>query len=261
VSEVPVDLREGLERYRAVRRQLEGEILPLATSVDGRRFSYQASLHELRLQPGSYVVLEQGSERRLGQVVTLEVGLHQGPEVAAVVAGEAAHRAVLDPNSDFVRLGQLRPDANDAQTARYSEATRSLAVRQAGDELALLLAELEPVTQAAVLRLDPLADREEYAELVALTDGGEALSLERLEELEGEGKAGGSSGARGTSACTAGASGRAPSDARSCPSSDGTMCAAWWSTLDRWRKERSRRWRPRRCSASCGGGARSVGPS
>ena len=71
-------MRESLERYRAVRRQLEEEILPLATSVDGRRFSYQASLHGLELQPGSYVVLEEGSERRLGQVVTLEVGRHRG---------------------------------------------------------------------------------------------------------------------------------------------------------------------------------------
>ena len=82
---------------------------------------------------------------------------------------------MLDPNSDFVRLGELRPDADDAQAARYAEATRSLAVRRAGDGLALLLAELEPAAQAAVLRLDPVADREEYAELVALTDSGEAL--------------------------------------------------------------------------------------
>ncbi len=89
MSEAPVDMRESLDRYRAVRRQLEEEILPLATSVDGRRFSYQASLHGLRLQAGSYVVLEQGSERRLGQVVTLEVGRHQGPELAAADAGGA----------------------------------------------------------------------------------------------------------------------------------------------------------------------------
>ena len=82
MSEPPVDMRESLDRYRAVRRQLEEEILPLATSVDGRRFSYQASLHGLQLQAGSYVVLEQGSDRRLGQVVTLEVGRHQGPELA-----------------------------------------------------------------------------------------------------------------------------------------------------------------------------------
>ena len=74
MSDASVNMRESLERHRAVRRQLEEEILPLATSVDGRRFSYQASLHGLEVQPGSYVVLEQGSERRLGQVVTLGGG-------------------------------------------------------------------------------------------------------------------------------------------------------------------------------------------
>ena len=94
---------------------------------------------------------------------------------------------VLDPNSDFVRLGELRPEADDSSAARYSEATRSLAVQRAGDGLALLLAELEPAVQAAVLRLDPVTDREEYAELVALTEGGEALSPERLERLERDG--------------------------------------------------------------------------
>ena len=61
-------------------------------------------------------------------------------------------------------------------TDRYTEATRSLSVRRAGDGLALRLAELDPATQAAALRLDPIADREEYAELAALTDSGEALT-------------------------------------------------------------------------------------
>jgi uncharacterized protein len=291
VGEAPIDLQESIDRYRAVRQRLEEEVLPLATSVDGRRFSYQASLHGLGLQAGSYVALEQGSERRLGQIVTLGVGRQQGPELAAtdtgghrtqvvvrgaegegsVLSGDgspfhdaavrpatpdevrdyleetAPRRArleigelllapgvpfaldaggfgrhtflcgqsgsgktyslgvvleqllletdlrivVLDPNSDFARLGELRRDTDDARTARYSEATRSLAVRRAGDGLALRLAELEPATQAATLRLDPVADREEYAELAALTDSGEALSLERLDQLEREGSAGG----------------------------------------------------------------------
>ena len=291
MSDAPIDLRGSLDRYRAVRQQLEEEILPLATSVDGRRFSYQASLHGLELQPGSYVVLAQGSESRLGQIVTLGMGRHQGPDLASAEAGghsaqvvirgaegegevlsgdgstfhdatvrpatpeevgahlvETAPRrarleigelllapgvpfsldaggfgrhtflcgqsgsgktyslgvvleqllletdlriVVLDPNSDFARLGQLQPDADTADAARYSEATRSLAVRRAGDGLALLLAELEPATQAAALRLDPVADREEYAELAALTDSGEALSLARLDQLERGGGAGG----------------------------------------------------------------------
>ena len=243
MSEAP-DVQQGLDRYRAVRRQLEEQVLPLATSVDGRRFTYQASLHGLALQSGSYVALEQGSERRLGQVVTLGVGEKHALELAGDDAG--GHRAqvairgaegegrvldgdgapfhdasvrpatpeevrahleetaprraqleigelmlapgvpfaldaggfgrhtflcgqsgsgktyslgvvleqllletdlrivVLDPNSDFKRLGQLRPDADDSDTTRYAEATRTLAVRQAGNGLALRMAELEP---------------------------------------------------------------------------------------------------------------------
>jgi hypothetical protein len=290
MSEAPADMRESLDRYRAVRRQLEEEILPLATSVDGRRFSYQASLHGLEVQPGSYVALEQGSELRLGQVVTLGIGRYEGLELAAADGGagraqvvirgaegegrvlsgdgspfhDAAVRAatpdevrdhleetaprharleigelllapgvpfsldaggfgrhtflcgqsgsgktyslgvvlerllletdlqlvVLDPNSDFARLGELRVDADAGDAGRYSEAIRTLTVRRAGEGLSLMLAELEPATQAAVLRLDPVADREEYAELTALTDAGEALSLERLEQVERAGEAG-----------------------------------------------------------------------
>ena len=289
MGDAPVDMQESLDRYRGVRRQLEEKILPLATSVDGRRFSYQTSLHGLELQAGSYVVLEQDLERRLGQVVTLEVARHPAMELAAGDSDGAAHRAqvvirsaegdgrilsgdglsfhdatvrpatsdevrehleetasqrarlevgelllapgvpfsldaggfgrhtflcgqsgsgktyslgvvleqllletdlqivVLDPNSDFARLGEVRPDVDDASAARYSEATRLLAVRRAGDGLALLLAELEPTVQAAALRLDPVADRGEYAELAALTESGEALSLEQLQLLEREG--------------------------------------------------------------------------
>jgi DNA helicase HerA-like ATPase len=292
MSELP-DLQAGLDRYRAVRLRLEQQVLPLATSVDGRRFSYQASLHGLALQPGSYVALEQGSELRLGQIVTLGVAQRPSLEIGSSEEGELAHRAqvvvraaegegrvldgdgasfhdasvrpatpdevrahleqtaprrarleigellladgvpfaldaggfgrhtflcgqsgsgktyslgvvleqllletdlrivVLDPNSDFARLGQLRDDADEAHADRYTEAIRSLAVRRAGDGLALRLAELEPATQAAALRLDPIADREEYAELTALTDDGEAISLEQFDEL---GRAGGAGG-------------------------------------------------------------------
>src|SRR5271169_705637 len=62
-----------LDTFREVRRNLEASVLPLATSVDGRRFSFQASLHGLQLQIGGYVVLEGGGMPRLGQVLTLEL--------------------------------------------------------------------------------------------------------------------------------------------------------------------------------------------
>lgn len=60
-----------VESFREARRNLETSVLPLATSVDGRRFSFQVSLHNLQLQIGGYVVLEDGGVSRLGQVLAL----------------------------------------------------------------------------------------------------------------------------------------------------------------------------------------------
>jgi uncharacterized protein len=60
-----------VEEYRRVRGELERAVLPLATSVDGRRFTFQASLHRLLVQTGGYVVLEGEGQRRLGQVLTM----------------------------------------------------------------------------------------------------------------------------------------------------------------------------------------------
>ena len=98
---------------------------------------------------------------------------------------------VLDPNSDFVRLGELRPGRGRCPggTLRRGDphAGRTTGRRRTR---APASAELEPATQAAMLHLDPVADRDEYAELVALADSGEPITLERLEQLEREGEAG-----------------------------------------------------------------------
>ena len=80
-----------LDTFRQVRRSLEESILPLATSVDGRTFSFQASLYGLELQVGSYVVLESDGSRRLGQVLTVELGRQPGTELT-LPAQEAAPR-------------------------------------------------------------------------------------------------------------------------------------------------------------------------
>jgi uncharacterized protein len=66
-------LAAQLAGFREARAELEASILPLATSVDGRRFSFQASLYRLALQAGGYVVLEDGGSARLGQVITLDL--------------------------------------------------------------------------------------------------------------------------------------------------------------------------------------------
>jgi DNA helicase HerA-like ATPase len=66
-------ITQRLEAYRSLRSRIETSILPLATSVDGRRFSFQAAIDGLVLQLGGYVVLEGGDGAPLGQVRSLEV--------------------------------------------------------------------------------------------------------------------------------------------------------------------------------------------
>jgi hypothetical protein len=279
-------LGSQLQSFREVRRNLEASILPLATSVDGRRFSFQVSLHGLELQVGGYVVLEDGGTRRLGQVLTLELDqqsvteltlpgaggpeartqvqvryargegailegdwapfhdalarLAAGTEVQAWLERSGRHSAklrlgelalvpgvpcladasgfdrhtflcgqsgsgktyslgvilerllietdlrlvVLDPNSDFVSLGQVRADADPALAERYAGAARGVAVYSAGApaarRLRLHVPEIDPAMQAALLRLDPVDDREEYTALSDMLASGRPLSLEAL---------------------------------------------------------------------------------
>ena len=52
------DVRTSLEVYRGMREELEAAVLPLATSVDGRGFHFQTSLHGLEFEPGGYVTLD-----------------------------------------------------------------------------------------------------------------------------------------------------------------------------------------------------------
>ena len=47
------DVQASLEEYRGVREALETAVLPLATSVDGRRFRFQTTLHGLELRPAA----------------------------------------------------------------------------------------------------------------------------------------------------------------------------------------------------------------
>lgn len=92
---------------------------------------------------------------------------------------------VLDPNSDHVGLGRPAPGVDGDAGWRYRDAARGVAVHGrpgAGRErLRLRAAELAPAAQAALLRLDPVADREEHAELVALLADDRPPALARLE--------------------------------------------------------------------------------
>jgi DNA helicase HerA-like ATPase len=76
---------------------------------------------------------------------------------------------VLDPNSDFVRLAALRDEVDDTVRSRYAAWSSDIDVRQAADHgrdrLHVRFRDLDAAEQAAVLRLDPIDDRDEYAAL------------------------------------------------------------------------------------------------
>ena len=83
---------------------------------------------------------------------------------------------VLDPNSDFVRLGEVREGAELCRRGQVPRsgggARRSEAAATGSDRLHVRFTDCDAEEQAAVLRLDPIADREEYGALVDLLDGG-----------------------------------------------------------------------------------------
>jgi DNA helicase HerA-like ATPase len=83
---------------------------------------------------------------------------------------------ILDPNSDFVRIGSLREGVDGDLAARYREAAEGVVVRQGGssepDRLHVRFTDFDADEQAAVLRLDPIRDRDEYSVLVDLVEQG-----------------------------------------------------------------------------------------
>jgi hypothetical protein len=263
-------LESLIDSFRNSRDTLERSILPYATSVDGRTFDFQSSLHGLSVQTGGYVVLEDGHQSRFGQVLDVAAASERasfanvpglsseilirlarghgillsadtGPfhqahvrpatseETAEWFAGQRPPRAaldigtlllapgvpatldaggfnrhtfmcgqsgsgktyslgvvleqilahtdlrlvILDPNSDYVRLGE--PHANPTGRVDDSYAAAAAGVQVWGQETAyplrLMLPDLDQAAQAAVLGLDPLADREEYAALSAIVTG------------------------------------------------------------------------------------------
>jgi DNA helicase HerA-like ATPase len=285
-GEVETLFEDRLARFRRTREFVERHVLPLATSVDGRRFRLQASLHGLALRAGGYVVLESEGRSRLGQITDLVADtdtvddeataggagrfqarlargagivldpdatpFHDAPmrpaeprEVAAwfdarrparagltvgelllapgvpavldsggfnrhtfmcgqsgsgktyslgvlleqILAETTLRVIVLDPNSDYVNLGRVRPGADPGAAAAYAHVPDQVAVwgdgPRATHPLRLRFGELDPAAQGGVLGLDPLRDRDEYAVLLDLVRSGERghAAIDHLEQL------------------------------------------------------------------------------
>ena len=284
------ELAARVAHFRDLRRSVEANVLALATSVDGQRFEFQASLTSLELRIGGYVVLETGAGDRFGQITSLEVMRTEAGEVGwggettmtsrIVIRGaqgegalldrspasfhdarvrpataeevrawseETAPRraflragelllapgvvhgldaggfdrhtflcgqsgsgktyalgvlleqllletglriVVLDPNSDFTRIAELRQGVDPALAARHADATRSAKIHRGSasgqDRLRIHFGELGTAGRAAALRLDPIYDREEYGELAALLEQARPDALDELAKVEGE---------------------------------------------------------------------------
>ena len=130
---------------------------------------------------------------------------------------------VLDPNSDYVRLGQPSPEADDESVERYRTAAGSVAVRSGtsgATRIRVRLRDLSPEHQAALLHLDPVADRSEYR-ICSLSWKTRTSAAWRISPAPQPRR---SSSAPATSAWTAGASGRGLRGSR-CPRSSRTRAA------------------------------------
>ncbi|GAA1782034.1 ATP-binding protein [Agromyces lapidis] len=101
-----------------------------------------------------------------GKTYALGVVLEQ------LIAHTALPVVVFDPNSDFVRLGELNPGASgDTAELLRERDIRVLRPSTPGAEpLRARFPSLSMAAKAAVLRLDPVADREEFNAVVHLSD-------------------------------------------------------------------------------------------
>jgi hypothetical protein len=72
-------------------------VLRLATSLGGRQFAFQASLHNLVLQLGGFVVVHHDGRDRIGQVFELESAQADAAELVPPLRG--AQRDLTAPRS------------------------------------------------------------------------------------------------------------------------------------------------------------------
>ncbi len=135
------DVSAEIVAYRTLREQVEAAVLPLATSVDGVTFELQASLSDLRLSRGGYVVLDGAGGGRLGQVTDLRADSVTAGTVGPAGAGAGVlvrlargTGVVLVPGAPF-HDAPVRP-ATSAEVAAWTATVRP---HRAGLEVGELL--------------------------------------------------------------------------------------------------------------------------
>jgi hypothetical protein len=130
-----------------------GADLPIGTWTCGE-VTVAARLRSQGFSRHTFLCGQSGS----GKTYALGVILEQ------VLLGTGLRMVVLDPNADFVGLGDVRDDAPAGDAARLQGLdTRVLGADATGaTPLRLRFTSMPRAAQAAVLRLDPIQDRDEY---------------------------------------------------------------------------------------------------
>src|SRR6187551_1237912 len=166
----PDDVRQWLEAARPARAPLEVGSL---TYADGVPLALDAGAFDRH----TFLCGQSGSGKTYALGTILE----------RLLAETTLRVVVLDPNSDFVRLAELREDVDQAARALYAAAAGAIAVRSAGDtgldRLHVRFRDFDATEQAAVLRLDPIDDREEYAALADAVERSGASGVGNVREV------------------------------------------------------------------------------
>jgi DNA helicase HerA-like ATPase len=145
----------------------------------------QLPVGELRLAPRVPFALDAGGFDRhtffcgqsgSGKTYSLGVVLEQ------LLLHTSLQIICLDPNSDMTRLHEVRSGVDEATAERWRAVAEGIDIRTGtgAERLCLRFRELGREAQAAMLRLDPVADREEHAELDAVLDDERPESLQDL---------------------------------------------------------------------------------
>jgi uncharacterized protein len=156
-----------------IRPATSEEVAKQLSTPDPRRAGL--TVGELLLAPGVPATLDSGGLNRhtflcgqSGSGKTYSLGLL----LERVLAETTLRVVILDPNSDYVGLPHLREGAEPELAARYARVPEEVAVwrndPRAEHPLRLRFADLDSAAQAAVLELDPIRDRDEYAFLTEL---------------------------------------------------------------------------------------------
>ena len=123
-------LAEQMSRYRSTREHIERNTLALATSLDGESFEVQASMHDLQLRRGGYVMLEGERRTWLGEITdlrsdsaTVEVDTSPGASASVLIRVAPGSGRVLDPDGTTFHDATVRP-ALPEEVGTWFERTR-----------------------------------------------------------------------------------------------------------------------------------------